>query len=101
LDGHQVIYRDALDMTASVYTVGEAGVGTMTRTGVSVRTGAVAVDPNVIPLGTLLYVEGYGYAVAVDTGGAIKGNRIDLFSWASVADALRFGLQPRRVWVLP
>lgn len=101
IDGHQVVYRDALDMTASVYTTGEAGVGTVTRTGVSVRTGAVAVDPNVIPLGTLLYVEGYGYAVAVDTGGAIRGNRIDLFSWASVSDALHFGLQPRKVWVLP
>jgi len=101
LDGHEVIYRDVMDMTASMYTPHEGGIGTRTYTGVSVRYGAVAVDPEVIRLGTLLYVEGYGYAIAVDKGGAIKGNRIDLFSWAPAEEAWRFGLQPRRVWILP
>lgn len=101
LDGHRVVFTRSVDMIASKYTVGEPGVGNVTYTGVTVRTGAVAVDPNVIPLGTLLYVEGYGYAVAVDIGGAIKGNRIDLFSWESHEEAYVFGLQPRRVWILP
>ena len=49
-----------------------------TRTGVLAGYGVVAVDPRFMPLGTRLYIEGYGYAVAADTGGAIKGNRIDL-----------------------
>ena len=38
----------------------------------------IAVDPNVIPLGSKVYVEGYGEAIAADTGGAIKGNKIDV-----------------------
>lgn len=50
----------------------------ITATGVPVTKGIVAVDPKVIPLGTRMYVPGYGYAVAADTGGAIKGNIIDL-----------------------
>ncbi len=49
-----------------------------TFTGVMAGYGVVAVDPHFMPLGTRLYIEGYGYAVAADTGGAIKGNRIDL-----------------------
>ena len=49
-----------------------------TRSGAPVTRGIVAVDPTVIPLGTRLYVPGYGFAVAGDTGGGIKGNMIDL-----------------------
>ena len=50
----------------------------MTRSGQMLRKGIVAVDPTVIPLGTKLYIPGYGFAVAGDTGGGIKGNMIDL-----------------------
>jgi 3D (Asp-Asp-Asp) domain-containing protein len=50
----------------------------ITASGVPVTRGIVAVDPNFIPLGTRLYVPGYGFAVAGDTGGGIIGNMIDL-----------------------
>ena len=50
----------------------------LTATGVPVTRGVVAVDPGVIPLGTRLYIPGYGYAVAADTGGGVRGNMIDL-----------------------
>jgi 3D (Asp-Asp-Asp) domain-containing protein len=101
IDGRKVIYTQERDMVASKYATGEPGVGTITYTGVTVRWGTVAVDPNVIPLGRLLYVEGYGYAVAADIGGAIKGERIDLFTHDYHLAAVEFGIQPRRVWVLP
>ncbi|MGP4042529.1 ubiquitin-like domain-containing protein [Gracilibacillus sp. D59] len=53
----------------------------LTSTGYNLKAnpnGVVAVDPSVIPLGTKVWVEGYGYAIARDTGGNIKGNKIDL-----------------------
>ncbi len=50
----------------------------LTRTGRTTQYGVIAVDPRIIPLNTLVYVEGYGFAIAADTGGAIKGNRIDV-----------------------
>lgn len=49
-----------------------------TATGVVVTYGVVAVDPTIIPLGTRMFIPGYGYAVAADTGGAVKGYIIDL-----------------------
>ena len=66
----------------------------------------LSVDPKVIPLGSKLYVQGlngasdYGYAVAADTGGAIKGNRVDLYM-DSHQDALKWGRRDVRVYILP
>lgn len=54
------------------------GCSGYTYTGELLEKGMVAVDPSVIPLGTHLYIPGYGYAVANDTGGGVKGNHIDL-----------------------
>lgn len=71
----------------------------MTASGLRSGFGVVAVDPSVIPMGTLLYVEGYGYAVAGDTGGAIKGNRIDVFFYYPY-EANRWGVRRVRVYIL-
>lgn len=91
-----------MTMRASAYDTspqtlpGSSGRGAL---GMRVKYGHVAVDPRVIRLGTLLFVEGYGVAIASDTGGAIKGNRIDL-CMNSRAQALRFGRRSVRVRVL-
>ncbi len=59
----------------------------------------IAVDPRVIPLGSRVYVEGYGYAIAHDTGGDIKGNRIDLFM-NSEAECNSWGRRSVKVYIL-
>ena len=94
-------YSKVLVMNATSYTNDPSengGYGT-TRLGTPLRYGVVAVDPKVIPLGTKLYIEGYGYAVAEDTGGAIKGNRIDL-CFTSRAQADNFGRRNVKVYIL-
>lgn len=67
-----------LDMVATGYSPTEGSRTGRCATGMYAGYGVVAVDPRVIPLHSLLYIEGYGYAVAGDTGGAIRRNRIDL-----------------------
>ncbi|MGO4988268.1 3D domain-containing protein [Gallicola sp. Sow4_E12] len=62
-------------MQATAYTA----TGNRTATGTVPKKGTIAVDPDVIPLGTELYVEGYGNGIAEDTGSAVKGNIIDLY----------------------
>lgn len=59
----------------------------------------IAVDPRVIPLGTRVYVEGYGYAIAHDTGGAIIGNKIDLFM-NSESECNSWGRRTVKVYVI-
>lgn len=71
--------RRIIEMRATGYGPdGNGRWGARTASGLRPGYGVVAVDPRFIPLGTRLYIEGYGYAVAGDTGGAIKGDRIDL-----------------------
>ncbi len=73
--------------------------GQPSYTGLPLARGIVAVDPRVIPMGTRLYVEGYGNAIAADQGGAIKGNRIDLF-FDSRQEAMSWGMKTVKVTIL-
>ena len=91
-----------MTMRASAYDPSPRTIpGTTGRTAMGLRAGYghVAVDPRVIRLGTMVFVEGYGFAIASDTGGAIKGNRIDL-CFNTRSEALRFGRRTVRVHVL-
>lgn len=75
------------------------GTGTgLTATGIPVAPGMVAVDPDVIPLGSTVIIDGREY-LAADTGGAIKGNRIDI-AVESHQEALQLGIRTATVWVV-
>jgi 3D (Asp-Asp-Asp) domain-containing protein len=91
--------RIKVDMIATAYTPYCYGCDGVTATGLRAGPGIVAVDPRVIPLGTRLYIPGYGFALAGDTGGDIVGNRVDL-GFASYSAAVRFGRRPVTVYVL-
>lgn len=84
-----------LTMVATAYT----HTGNRTATGTWPAYGTVAVDPGTIPLGTPLYVEGYGFAVAADTGGAIKGHKLDVFL-ENRKNALKWGKKTVKVQIL-
>ncbi|MBO6179306.1 MAG: peptidoglycan-binding protein [Selenomonadaceae bacterium] len=79
-----------ITMHATAYSPQDPGVGKYTATGARVRKGIVAVDPKVIPLGTKLYIEGYGEAVAADVGGGIKNYVIDI-AFDTHSEAIAFG----------
>lgn len=98
--------KQVLDITATAYAPGPHDNdqwGNKTRLGTQIRPGVIAVDPKIIPLGSqvmIKYPDGSKeYAVAEDTGGAIKGHRIDIAKW-TVKEASRFGIKPVKVYVL-
>lgn len=102
-DGTALNYSSARSMTATAYTTGYDGVGTITASGTAVHVGSVAVDKSVIPLGTRVYitVSGgsivYGLAVAEDTG--VKGSIIDLY-YNTYDECIQFGRRPCTVYIL-
>lgn len=91
-----------ITVSASAYTAGCNGCSGITSTGINLKKNpglkVIAVDPRVIPLGSKVYVEGYGYAIAGDTGGAIKGNKIDVFIPTKSA-ALKWGRKTVKIKV--
>lgn len=89
-----------LTVVATGYSSQDPGVGTRTATGAVAKRGVIAVDPSVIPLGTRVYIPGYGNAVAADTGGAISGAKIDL-CFNTRAEALAWGRRTVTITILP
>lgn len=81
-----------MELTAYTHT------GNLTKTGVKPSRGMIAVDPKVIPLGSDVFIEGIGWVKATDTGGDIKGNRIDLFL-DTEQECVLFGRQKRNVYI--
>jgi uncharacterized protein YabE (DUF348 family) len=90
-------------VTTTAYTAFCNGCSGRTATGIDLRANpnvkVIAVDPRVIPLGTKVFVEGYGYAVAGDTGSSIKGNKIDVF-FPTKAEAFRWGVRKVKIKIL-
>ncbi|ANU27195.1 3D domain-containing protein [Planococcus versutus] len=90
-------------VSSTAYTAYCKGCSGITRTGLNLKKNpglkVIAVDPKVIPLGTKVHVEGYGYAVAGDTGGAIKGKKIDVFI-PTQSKALKWGRKNVKIKIL-
>jgi 3D (Asp-Asp-Asp) domain-containing protein len=95
--------KDDVDLTSAktltVEATGYTHTGSRTATGTYPKRGTIAVDPSVIPLGTKMYIPGYGYGVAEDTGGAVNGHIIDLF-FETQAEALKWGRRTVTIKIL-
>jgi 3D (Asp-Asp-Asp) domain-containing protein len=96
--GKEILYLEATAYYPGPNNYG-GGVGPTTAIGMVARRGVVAVDPSVIKLRSDLHIEGYGDAVAGDTGGAIRGNRIDL-CFDTYDEAIQFGRRTIKVYIL-
>ena len=104
-DGQVLTYDKVLQIKCTAYTKTDEGCNDWTATGTLARVGAVAVDPDVIPYGTRMFIVAndgsyvYGIATAEDCGGAIQGNRIDLY-YDTTAECFRFGVRNCSVYIL-
>lgn len=92
-------YSQVIGMEATAYLPTDGSAEGITAMGIPATYGIVAVDPDVIPLGSRVYIPGYGEALAADTGGAIYGYRIDL-CMESYWEAMDFGRRNVTVFVL-
>jgi len=89
-------YGDERTMRATAYSGKQPGLNSHTALGLPAERGVVAVDPTVVPYGTKMWVEGYGFAVAGDCGAAIRGDRIDV-CFDTYEEALQYGWRTVRV----
>lgn len=90
-------FRNVRVMEASAYTPDNGSGSGITASGIPARRGVIAVDPRVIPLGTRVFIPGYGMALAADTGGDIIGDRIDVCV-ESTAEAWSYGRRAVKVY---
>jgi 3D (Asp-Asp-Asp) domain-containing protein len=106
-NGEVFSYARSMRMEATAYTLsfectgrhpGDPWFG-VTASGMMAQVGVVAVDTNVIPFHTRMYIEGYGFAVAGDRGGAIRGYKVDLF-FDTREEVRQFGRRHLQVWIL-
>lgn len=88
--GEPLYYSRVVEVEATGYSSAQVGMSAYTATGTLCRYGVIAVDPRFVPLGTKVYIPGYGYAVAEDTGGAIVGNVVDL-AFDTVGECFAWG----------
>ncbi len=102
-DGQVLTYDREVQVNGTAYS--RDGKRRFTYSGTVVKVGSVAVDPRVIPIGTRMFIMSndgeyvYGIATAEDTGGLIKGNRVDLYM-ATTDECWVFGYRPCRVFIL-
>ena len=85
-------------VSATAYSSQDPGLSAYTASGTKVRRGVIAVDPNTIPLGTRVFIPGYGEAVAEDIGG-FRGNHIDI-AFDTHGEAIIFGRQNLEIYIL-
>lgn len=105
-------YSETLNVKATAYSADPAengGYGAVDYFGNPLELGTIAVDPSVIPLGTKVLVTGHSHdnlpdqafvATATDIGGAIKGNKIDIFIPGSKSSVAKFGIQDVKLYII-
>lgn len=102
--GSDITYADTFVVTTTAYSPRKDHGTAYTASGMqAVRKingySTVAVDPTIIPMGTKMYIEGYGLAIAADTGGAIKGKKIDVF-FNTYSEACNWGVRSNKIYIL-
>ena len=103
--GEVLTYTDTATVRATAYTHTDAGCDLITATGSTVHVGTVAVDPRYIPYGTRMFIVAndgsyiYGISEAEDCGGAIKGDRVDLY-FPTYAECMEFGWRTCTIYFL-